>query len=128
MRVKYQITMEVEVDVNPKSKVRASIAGELASRAKMGLDNESFTTNKVEVSRIGATGITPRVVKSKVWGYGGGFNEARYAGQMSRHSFIEQVAKKESVSENWVSQRVCETANSEEVALAKAEPNTVIQI
>lgn len=60
MKVKYQITMEVEVEVdnlNDKKTNRAEVQ-RLANRAKMGLKDS--TINKVKVERIGATGVTPR--------------------------------------------------------------------
>jgi len=68
MRVKYQITMEVEVEVEPKTELSAAAAEELGNYARTGFKGRAYTrdkavVNKVEVSRIGATGVTPKVVK-----------------------------------------------------------------
>lgn len=63
MKVKYQITMEVEVEVNPKTELISNTTGDLAIYAKEGFESLAYeaVVNKVEVSRIGATGIAPVV-------------------------------------------------------------------
>ena len=60
MKVKYQITMEVEVDFDPKTEHLSSLKLDLAGKAKVGFVNCTYTlpdatVTKVKVSRIGAT-------------------------------------------------------------------------
>ena len=64
--VKYQITMTVEVneEANPTIMNEGSLIG--YAHAKMGnkkLD-DGVVVNKVEATKIGATGVTPKVISS----------------------------------------------------------------
>jgi len=72
MKVKYQITMEVEVEVNPHTELRSTNAKEdLTYWAKRGFKaGGKAIVNKVEVSKIGATEVTPKVIKKQPFGTG----------------------------------------------------------
>jgi len=61
MRIKYQITMEVEVANIPQTTVE-----DLEDYAEQGFKGQAYTrdqavVNKVEVSKIGATGVMPTI-------------------------------------------------------------------
>lgn len=66
MKVKYQITMEVEVEVDSNSEIlNRQTANDISDRIQYGRSKFSYTVNKVEVSRIGATGVTPVVKRTE---------------------------------------------------------------
>ncbi len=65
MKVKYQITMEVEVESHS-----TTTKEDLASYAKSGFIGRAYMrdrakVNKVEVLRVGVTGVTPKVISKK---------------------------------------------------------------
>lgn len=63
MKIKYQITMEVEIEVDNLNDKKTNNANmeRLTSRAA-GFANHIYQVTKIDVSRTGATGVTPRVI------------------------------------------------------------------
>lgn len=64
MKVKYQITMEVEVEVDLELASFSDIGQNLASYARQGMERHNvWTVDKLVVKKTGATGVTPKVIK-----------------------------------------------------------------
>ena len=63
MHVKYQITMEVEVEVD-KDEAEETTRRNLLYWAKRGLKNEAIKTTEAEAVKTGATGVTPKDTKN----------------------------------------------------------------
>lgn len=66
MKVKYQITMEVEVEVGSNSEIlNHQTANDISDRIQYGQSKFSYSVNKVKVSKIGATEVIPKISHTK---------------------------------------------------------------